>query len=621
MRTKRLRKWLALVVWTLCSINVNAYDFEVDGIYYTILSETDLTCAVSGDGIVYRGDVVIPENVTSDNKTYSVTWILHNAFRNCENLTEITIPNSVTNIGQWAFARCHSLTSITIPKSVTSIDETSFRECNSLTQIVVESGNPIYDSRDNCNAINETSTNTLRIGCKSTIVPNTITKIGSFAFYGCTGLEKITIPNSVTSIEQCAFQGCKGLKEVNIPNSVKKIALQAFTGCSSLTSIAIPFSVTSIDNSAFGFCSSITSIIVDKENSTYDSRDNCNAIIETSTNTLIAGCQKSTIPNTVTTIGNLAFLGNNGLTKITIPNSVTSIEQCAFQGCENLTEIIIPNSVENIGAQAVFGCTKLTSIVIPGSVTSIGNDAFGGCNLTRVVSRIEKPFNVNEMSNFGNNVVLYVPNPFDYNSLGGFWGQFVEIKGSYEIEESIDFTKNNIATFCSTNNLDFKTAEGIKAYIATRYDEEKGFVYFKQIDVVPAYTGVLVVSESNYTDYYILYSEEQPTLNYNLLKGITSATTIEPTEGEYTNYVLSNGKFYKVAESGLLGSRKAYLQLPTAASAAKSISFAFDDNTTGIKYLETTDNAKNVYYDLQGRKVLNPTKGLYINNGKKVVIK
>lgn len=496
MRTKRLRKWLALVVGTLCSINVNAYDFEVDGIYYTILSETDLTCAVSGDGIVYRGDVVIPENVTSDNKTYSVTWILHNAFRNCENLTEITIPNSVTNIGQWAFARCHSLTSINIPKSVTSIDQTSFRECNSLTQIVVESGNPIYDSRDNCNAINETATNTLRIGCKSTIVPNTITKIGSFAFYGCAGLEKITIPNSVTSIEQYAFQGC-----------------------------------------------------------------------------------------------------------------------------ENLIEIILPNSVESIGNQAVFGCTKLTSIVIPSSVTSIGNDAFGGCNLTKVVSRIEKPFNVNEMSNFGNNVVLYVPNPFDYNSLGGFWGQFVEIKGSYEIEESINFTKNNIATFCSTNNLDFKTAEGVKAYIATRYDEAKGFVYFKQIDVVPAYTGVLVVSESNYTDYYILYSEEQPTLNYNLLKGITSATIIEPTEGEYTNYVLSNGKFYKVAESGQLGGRKAYLQLPTAASAAKSISFAFDDNTTSIKYVETTDNAKNVYYDLQGRKVLNPTKGLYINNGKKVVIK
>ena len=166
----------------------------------------------------------------------------------------------------------------------------------------------------------------------------------------------------LTSIGGMAFKGCKKLKSVTIPNSVTSIGDLAFEGCSSLKSIKVR-----------------------NGNPIYDSRENCKAIIETATNTLIAGCQNTIIPNSVTSIGESAFSGCYSLTSITIPNSVTSIGYMAFEGCSSLTSITIPNSVTSIGYRAFRDCSNLTSITIPNSVTSIGNWAFYDCsNLTSV---------------------------------------------------------------------------------------------------------------------------------------------------------------------------------------------------------------------------------------------
>ncbi len=276
--------------------------------------------------------VTIPNNVTS---------IGNYAFSGCSGLTSIVIPNSVTSIGGYAFADCAGLTSITIPENVTSIEEGTFRYCSGLTSItipesvteigwsafygctgltsiIVEEGNSVYDSRDNCNAIIETATNTLVQGCNNTVIPESVTSIGVLAFYNCTRLTSIIIPESVTSIGGGAFSGCSGL----------------------------------------------TSIIVDKENSVYDSRDNCNAIIETATNWLIKGCKNTIIPNSVTSIVSSAFNNCTGLTSIEIPNSVTSIGSYAFDGCSGLTSITIPSSVKYIGGDAFYGCTSLTSIYL-----------------------------------------------------------------------------------------------------------------------------------------------------------------------------------------------------------------------------------------------------------------
>ncbi|MBR4480395.1 MAG: leucine-rich repeat protein [Prevotella sp.] len=333
----------------------------------------------------YRGNITIPEYVEYEGESYRVTSIGSRAFDDCYRVTSVIIPSSVTSIGSMAFSACDgltsitispgvtfigddafhgcsTLTSITIPNSVTSIGSRVFIDCSSLTSIKVENDNHIYDSRNDCNGIIETATNTLIIGCMNTTIPNSVKSIDAHAFYGCTGLTSITIPNSVNSIGENAFLRCSGL----------------------------------------------TSIKVESGNKVYDSRKDCNAIIETSSNKLIAGCV-----NTV------------------IPNSVTSIDAHAF-----------------------YGCTGLTSVVIPNSVTSISTNAFFGCSgLTNVVSKIENPFEIGSAFYFYPNDIyatatLFVPvgKKSAYEAKGG-WNSFINIKeiidGDVDLDEKMNRNDQN----------------------------------------------------------------------------------------------------------------------------------------------------------------------------------
>ena len=302
------------------------------------------------DGMVYAGLVaycykgMMPKDAVIVLRE-GTTVIAANAFSHSD-LTAITIPESVTSIGDYAFAYCRSLTSITIPNSVTSIGDHAFDGCDGLISVTISEG---------------------------------VTSTGDYTFNNCKGLISITIPEGVTNIGDHAFYDCSGLTSITIPNSVISIGASAFYDCKKLTSIAIPNSVTSIGGLAFSYCSSLSSITVQKGNIVYDSRDNCNAIIETSNNALILGCKNTIIPNDVTSIGGCAFSGC-GLTSITIPESVTSIGGYAFCYCSSLTSITIPNSVTSIGGGAFYDCDQLTSITISNSVTSIGASAFFDCD-------------------------------------------------------------------------------------------------------------------------------------------------------------------------------------------------------------------------------------------------
>jgi len=350
------------ILLSMVSTKAWAYDIAVKNskgvtIYYNYIKYGKELEVTSAENIKYKNSVVIPIEVTYKNQTSKVTSIGNDAFFKCSGLTSVTIPNSVTRIGDDAFAYCSGLTSVTIPNSVTRIGYRAFSSCSGLTSIKVESGNTSYDSRDNCNAIIETESNTLIAGCQSTTIPNSVTSIGGYAFRGCSGLTSVTIGNSVTSIGDFAFGGCSGLTSVTIPNSVTTIGAFAFQGCSGLTSVAIGSSVTRIRLRAFYGC--------------------------------------------------------NGLTSVTIPNSVTSIGSEAFAYCSGLTSVTIPNSVTSIGQSAFYGCNGLTSVTIPNSVTSIEKYAFSGCiGLTSVTSEIENPFDINDNTfsdDTYSNAKLYVP--------------------------------------------------------------------------------------------------------------------------------------------------------------------------------------------------------------------
>ena len=208
-----------LLLAALCTaVTTFAYDFQSGDLYYDITSYNTVAVTYQEywSSTNYQGlsTATIPETATYNGTTYSVTKIGSSAFHDCSSLTSIIIPNSVTSIGGG-----------------------TFQGCSSLTSIVVESGNTMYDSRENCNAIIETASNTLIAGCQSTTIPNSVTSIGNYAFRECSSLTSITIPNSVTSIGSSAFRYCSALTSITIPNSVTSIGERAFEYCSSLIDI------------------------------------------------------------------------------------------------------------------------------------------------------------------------------------------------------------------------------------------------------------------------------------------------------------------------------------------------------------------------------------------------
>ena len=361
------------------SVSAFAKDAIIDGIKYSLNDETLKAEVIEKNANKYSGDIIIPGTVNYMGKTYSVTSIGVSAFSGCKGLTSVTIPNSVTSIATYAFSGCSGLTmvtipssvtwigvsaffgckgltSVTIPNSVTSIGTGAFGGCSVLESIIVEEGNTIYDSHENCNAIIETATNTLIAGCKNTFIPNSVTSIGEEAFAYCEGLTSVNIPNSVTSIGERAFSGCSGLE----------------------------------------------SIIVKDGNTVFDSRNNCNAIIESGTNTLIAGCKNTAIPNSVASIGECAFFGSSGLTSIVIPNSITIIDEDAFYNCTGLTSVIslieepfeidymvFFNTYYNYNDNSMIGEFTKATLYIPAETKNKYQNTYAWNQFTNIVEGIE----------------------------------------------------------------------------------------------------------------------------------------------------------------------------------------------------------------------------------------
>ena len=562
----------------------------------------------------------------------SVTSIASCAFQGCSSLTSVTIPNSVTAIAGQAFADCTSLSSVDIPYGVTSIEFGVFADCSGLVSVTV---------------------------------PQSVTSIESVAFIRCSSLTSITIPNGVTSIPAYTFMGCSSLVSISIPNSVTTIGESAFSSCNGMTSITIGNGVTSIGEYAFD-CSALESIEVVEGNVSYDSRNNCNAIIETATNTLLYGCKNTFIPNSVTSIGECAFYGCSGLTSFTIPNSVTSIGERAFSYCSGLTSITIPFSVTSISISTFSNCKGLTSLDIPNSVTSIGNSAFSYCSS---LTSISIPNSVTSIGSHAfelcgsltdvycyaetvpttdsdafyltpiSDVTLHVlESSIDAYQTTSPWSDFKEIVAISQgiAMETSSGSPRSMKGYSSEYGLDFTNVSDVKAYIAVGFTGEKN-VILASVNIVPANTGMILRTDNPGVEINVPITNSE-VYYANLLKPAVNNVTIQPTETvggvDYTNLMVgtdsSTGQLgFITFSNAVTRSNNCYLSVPTsffqsAATARQGgldMIFVDSETTTDIESLMQSGIITDNIYDLQGRKVTTAKKGLYIRNGKKVYIK
>lgn len=366
----------------------------------------DGTLTIKGNGTMYQYSTNDKKAPWKDLgvKTVTIEEGVQNigeyAFNDCYNLISISIPGSVTTIGKSAFYRCNSLVSITISSSVTSIGSEAFSGCTVLSTLKVEDGNPVYDSRDDCNAIIKSETNELVFGCGSTIIPNSVTSIGEKAFYYCTGLKSLEIPNSITNIGNEAFSNCQYLTSITIPNSVTSIGDDAFWYCTSLTSITSSSSMTHVGSNAFSHTPWLDNqpeglIYIGKVAYLYKGTIPDNTSIEIKEGTVelarnlfqdCSGLISIKIPNSVTSIGQSVFSGCSGLATIDLPSNLESISNSLFSGCTSLTRVTIPDGITSVGIYAFSGCSSLETVNLTNSVKSIAGGAFHGCRSLKYIT-------------------------------------------------------------------------------------------------------------------------------------------------------------------------------------------------------------------------------------------
>lgn len=379
-------KHLFTALLLLCSTAVTAHDFVVGGVYYNKADATNKTVEVTYKGDNYSsvneyvGNVVIPESVTYDGVTYSITSIGSRAFSGCSSLTSVEIPGCVTNIGDNAFSSCSGLTCVVISDGVTSIGNYAFAYCSSLASIEI---------------------------------PSSVTSIGGFAFSGCLSLTNVEIPSSVTNIGERVLYACTGITSIIIGNNVQSIGYGAFESCSALETVInfsnLTIGITSSDNDLKVINAPNGSIDGDYVWTNLDGVNVLAAYLGDETDLSLPADYNG--ENYV--IGEKAFSDCTGLVSIEIPGSVTSIGDYAFYNCTGLVSIEIPGSVTSIGLAAFENCVDVETLHIGNSLESIGDKAFAGCeNIKEIKIGLERPIG-GAADTFADavydNAILYVP--------------------------------------------------------------------------------------------------------------------------------------------------------------------------------------------------------------------
>lgn len=504
-----------------------------------------------------------------------VTVIGEYAFHSTD-IEKVIIPNSVTRLGYGAFFQCSNLTTLQIGSGLTEFSYAGdvsepFISCYNLRTIVIDETNPLVDSRNNCNAIIETATNTILLGCNGTTIPEGVTAVNPDAFSQCHYLESLYVPASLTSIPLGSFNGCRRLK----------------------------------------------SIVVDEANTMYDSRNNCNAIIETATDTLIRGCMNTIVPEDVVCIGH-----------------------CAFAECLGLEGIVIPDAVHTIGNYAL-AAIHLRTITLGSGLKSMGSFPFGDMRwsiqpakpLNSIVFKGSVPPVFEDQSGFSSLMHSYVQLVVPEGSLAAYqstdvWKDFVHIT---EGEGAVEFEYDGICYRIIIGND--------SAMVRPRFDKES-------TTMASAYPDSIVIPETVWYDNkeyvvnaigeYAFYDCELNHLSipatvekvgYNGLSAAFTGTVIcyaaiPPICLENDIWSVSNDAVLRVPKESI----ELYEQAVFWQHFFRWANVEAIEDVTGIESAEAdvpymhTD----AVYDLSGRRIADVESlksGIYIVNGKKVVIK
>ena len=471
----------------------------------------------------------------------------------------------------------------------------------------------------------------------------TVTSIGNRAFKSCSNMESVTIPEGVTSIGESAFYGCSSLTSVTIPEGVTSIGESAFAGCTSLTSVTIPEGVTSIGMNAFALCKGLTSVTIPSSV----------ASIGVHSFYGCSGLTSVTIPEGVMTIGEEAFESCSSLTSVTIPSSVTSIGSSAFSLCFNLTSVTISEGVQSIGSYAFSTCYNLTSVTIPSSVTSIGEKAFFYCyGLTSVTSLIEEPFEIssNVFENRNNETgqydfttaTLYVPAGTKEKYLATpAWNQFLNIVeiGLEPVEqgETVDFGTD----ISEDTNIDGNTVGDIYYSISSgdgSYDPSEGCIVVTSPtddETVSGVSGTDIFGEdfnAHFTGVVFKVAPGKGTIRVEAQTTGNMVLKVKIGDGEPITMELE-GKLkvsfpYNVGEETyvyIYGSENSAaangMRFAPSTGSLKIYGIEVESVTDGIETATLTDGDDAPIYNLNGQRVDTPHRGVYIQNGKKVLVK
>ena len=423
----------------------------IDGLWYTLDSVNycaTVGCRLGSYGYEYSGDIVIPEKVVYNDASYTVVGIEEQAFRG-SSITSLIMPNTITTIGKSCFCYCYNLNPVILSENISELPSESFYECAIKTIDFPEGLKTIREKAfKRCYSLRSVDLHGITAiekeafsectALTSAVLPSVDT-IPARLFSDCNKLHSVVFPEGVETISVQAFWNCAALQSVKFPESLVSIGTSAFVGCG-LTSLFIPSKVNHIEMLAFDY-NPFSSIAVAADNAVFDSRNDCNAIIDTETNTLLLGCKATVIPDDVTSIGQCSFADCKGLTSIVIPATVRNVGGSTFSGCRDLQSVTFLTTTTDLGTRLFWNCTSLKTMKVGWNrPPSIGDDMFRNAPLKDCTLYVPKGTGIMYMSapvwiNFGNIIEVDEPEEACYVTIrqgeGGAVKQSVKLGESY----------------------------------------------------------------------------------------------------------------------------------------------------------------------------------------------